>query len=320
MPYLRLRSGVLLVGLVGCAGVLEDPDRFRSRASATAPTADGGASSCADPSVAEALFASESCAAAGCHAPPTPAQSLDLKSPGLASRVVGVAARSGGLLADPASAATSALYRTLLPDARSRMPLGGPSVDDATTACVLGWIALQAAPSSPIVAPPSVDAGPVLTAVRVAAGATAPYTDPEGNVWSADTGFQGGETNNFAPAPAITGTTTAPLYTSERYARSQAGSVPRFAYAFALAAGRYTVTLKFAENYFDTAGQRVFDVAINAKPVLTDFDIVAIAGKNAAVDRPFPVELPAAGTIEIVFTSTPTRGPKVSAISIVSTP
>lgn len=56
--------------------------------------------------------------------------------------------------------------------------------------------------------------------------------------------------------------------------------------------GRYTVTLKFAELIFDSPGKRLFDMAINGKTVLSDFDIVkAAGGPFRAVDKSFEIDV-----------------------------
>jgi hypothetical protein len=116
-------------------------------------------------------------------------------------------------------------------------------------------------------------------AIRVNAGGAA-YTDPQGRLWSADTGYSGGST--YSVGSAITGTTTPTLYQSERYGNPT--------YQFAVVNGNYTVNLKFAELYFTSAGSRKFNVVINGQTVLTNFDVVAAAGGGLkAVDRAFPV-------------------------------
>jgi hypothetical protein len=116
-------------------------------------------------------------------------------------------------------------------------------------------------------------------AIRVNAGGAA-YTDPQGRLWSADTGYSGGST--YSVGSAITGTTTPTLYQSERYGNPT--------YQFAVVNGNYTVNLKFAELYFTSAGNRKFNVVINGQTVLTNFDVVAAAGGGLkAVDRAFPV-------------------------------
>jgi hypothetical protein len=63
------------------------------------------------------------------------------------------------------------------------------------------------------------------------------YTDPQGRVWAADSGYYGGRTD------FLRGTTALP-----------------FTYAFAVPNGNYRVILKFAERELNFAGQRVFSV------------------------------------------------------------
>ena len=148
--------------------------------------------------------------------------------------------------------------------------------------------------------------------IRVAAGAATPYTDPSGNVWSADTGFTGGfaaESSN----QLVQGTSTPALYDGQRY-----GGGAGFSYAFALPAGAYDATLKFAENYVTGAGQRVFDVAIGGKTVLAGFDIFAQSGGMwRALDQTVHVTMAAAGNLTIDFVPGSAQSPKVDAIAIV---
>ena len=148
--------------------------------------------------------------------------------------------------------------------------------------------------------PPS----PAFTPIRVHAGGAA-YTDPSGNVWSADTGFTGGGTYNTTHA--ITNTSTQPLYQNERY-----GNVR---YQFTVPNGTHTVTLKFAEIYWSQAAKRVFNVAINGTTVLSNFDIFAQAGAEyKALDKSFSVPV-TTGTITIQLT-TLVNNAKISAIQI----
>lgn len=148
--------------------------------------------------------------------------------------------------------------------------------------------------------PPS----PAFTTIRVHAGGAA-YTDPSGNVWSADTGFSGGST--YTTTHAITNTTTQPLYQNERNGN--------FQYQFSVPNGTHTVTLKFAEIFWGRAGQRVFNVAINGTTVLSNFDIFAQAGAAyKALDEAFSVAV-TGGTITIQFI-TVVNNAKISAIQI----
>jgi beta-galactosidase len=63
-----------------------------------------------------------------------------------------------------------------------------------------------------------------------------------------------------------------------------------FRYQIPAAPGRYTVTFTFVEPTY-VKGERVFDVLINDKVVLSDFDIAGTSkGERATVVRSVPVE------------------------------
>ncbi|HLE00011.1 MAG TPA: malectin, partial [Bdellovibrionota bacterium] len=157
----------------------------------------------------------------------------------------------------------------------------------------------------PIATPaPTPTPTPAPTSVAVVAGGTA-YTDSSGVYYSADRNFSGGATARTTSP--ITGTTNDPVYQSERYGN--------FSYTFPMSNGTYSVNLKFAEIYFSAAGQRLFNVAINGKTVLTNFDIYARAGRNAAYNQFFTVTV-TNGTMKIDFVSVRDNA-KVSAIRIV---
>lgn len=65
--------------------------------------------------------------------------------------------------------------------------------------------------------------------------------------------------------------------------------------------GQYVLRLHFAEGYYPTGG-RVFNVSVNRKPILKDFDIVAAAGaKNRAMIKQFTVNADNSGNIRIIF-------------------
>jgi hypothetical protein len=145
--------------------------------------------------------------------------------------------------------------------------------------------------------------------IRVNAGGASFTDSATGNIWSADTGFNAG--NIFTTGSAITDTahpSQAPLYQTHRFGN--------FQYQFPVPSGTYTVNLKFAEDYWTSTGQRVFNVAINGATVLSNFDIVAAAGGPLiAVDRSFTVT--AASSITIQFT-TLVDNAAINAIEIVS--
>jgi beta-galactosidase len=83
-----------------------------------------------------------------------------------------------------------------------------------------------------------------------------------------------------------------------------------------LAPGDATVELFFTETYFDHAGNRVFDVALNGNVVLHNFDIYADAsGKNKAVVKKFTVHCPD-GKLNISIPQTETDQPEIAAVRI----
>jgi hypothetical protein len=146
------RFSLALAGVLGltagCPGTLEDQAAFLAALrtdgglEADARTPEGGAN-CLD--VPQAVFM-PSCALSGCHDAKSKTQGLDLQSPNVASRLVGIPATEGpGLLVDPSAPSNSVLYLKLtpMPPFGARMPLAG-MLDDAAIACVLAWITEQA--------------------------------------------------------------------------------------------------------------------------------------------------------------------------------
>jgi hypothetical protein len=66
----------------------------------------------------------------------------------------------------------------------------------------------------------------------------------------------------------------------------------------------YAVRLHFNDFQSTTAGQRMFNVAINKMPVLANFDIYATAGgKNLAIDKVFLAIADTTGTITVQFSN-----------------
>ncbi len=160
----------------------------------------------------------------------------------------------------------------------------------------------------------TVNPAPSFNPIRVNSAGGA-FTDSQGFIWSADTGFTGG--NTASVSSAIANTVDDVLYQTERYGA--------FTYAFTVPAGGYQVTLKFAETYYTSgasSGQRVFNVAINGTTVLDNFDIKAAAGgANIAVDRTFTVMAGAGSNnlqIQLIHLATQPDLPKVNAIEIIS--
>jgi len=122
--------------------------------------------------------------------------------------------------------------------------------------------------------------------VRILAGSlTGEYTDRMGRVWQSDRYFQGGGVFETHDHP-IFGTREPRIYQSRRE-----GS---FAYDIPLPAGVYELRLHFAETLYgenNVAGggesSRVFNVWMNGKEALHEFDVVSEAGPSTAHIRAF---------------------------------
>jgi hypothetical protein len=132
------------------------------------------------------------------------------------------------------------------------------------------------------------------------------YTDSQGKMWSADTGFTSGST--YQAQNSISGTSEPALYQNQRYGN--------FNYGFNVPNGSYTLKLYFSEIYFTSAGQRKFNVSAEGTQILSNYDIVADAGAaNKAVIKSFPVTI-SDGQLDLAFTSVVNYA-EVSAIELV---
>ena len=82
------------------------------------------------------------------------------------------------------------------------------------------------------------------------------------------------------------------------------------------AGAQYTVLLHFTETYFTAAGQREFNVAINGTSVLTNLDIYATVGENAALLETFTATANSSGQVVIALTDGAANQPVISGIEI----
>jgi hypothetical protein len=158
-------------------------------------------------------------------------------------------------------------------------------------------------------------AKPVYT---VNCGADKIYVDGSGKTWQADQektdsldwGVVGGSAI-LRETIEIPGTQAPLVYLNECY--SMAG------YVFKLPPGKYTVRLHFAETYegVTAAGGRVFDISINKKVVLKDFDVFKEAGAaNTPVIKEFK-GIAVTDKLEIDF-ETIEQNPEINGIEILA--
>jgi chitodextrinase len=110
----------------------------------------------------------------------------------------------------------------------------------------------------------------------------------------------------------------AEIFNTERYGNAN-DTNGAFTYSFQgfTAGSEWTVTLYFSETYLTAAGQRFFEVDINRRPVLAEWDLYAAAGGvNIGVSRSFPVTVDTDGKIVIDFLAGSVQNAKVNAIAI----
>ena len=152
-------------------------------------------------------------------------------------------------------------------------------------------------------------AAPAGLPIRIDAGATAPYTDSNGNVWLPDQGFVDGDIIDRGNDMQIANTQDQAIYRTERYGMSS--------FSYKLPNGKYIVKLHFAETYEDITGpgQRVFSFNV-AGHEFKDFDVWAKAGgaKRAYVET-VNVDI-TDGKLDITFT-TNIQSPEINGIEII---
>jgi len=134
---------------------------------------------------------------------------------------------------------------------------------------------------------------------------------PGPNGFGMDRFFEGGSVTPTKEAvdASVANAAPAAVYQSERWGRCS--------YTIPVAkGGAYLVRLHFAEFKLGP-GERKFNVAINGRPALTDYDIAAEVGKGKAAVKDLPGFTPdAQGNLVIEFTKGAANEPKVCGIQV----
>ena len=151
------------------------------------------------------------------------------------------------------------------------------------------------------------------TPIRVSCGGQS-YTDAKGQVWKADTGYNGGTATKIPVI--VTGTSDPMLYESGRYNANRSSGMN---YTFTVPNGQYHVNLYFAETAgeaYYASGVRVFKVKMQGQPVFSNLDIFAEAGAKAALIKGADIVV-TNGSVNIEFDDV-IQNAKVNAIEILS--
>jgi hypothetical protein len=139
------------------------------------------------------------------------------------------------------------------------------------------------------------------------------YTDSNGDVWSADFGFNTG--NKSSSSVGINDTEDDVLFQTQRW---DSNSGEELKYSFDVPNGDYVVNLYFAEVYTGVLrqGGRVFDILLEGYKVESKFDIYSVAGANAAHMRSYEVSV-VDGQINMEFLHG-VENPTIAAIEVFS--
>jgi Malectin domain/Fibronectin type III domain len=152
--------------------------------------------------------------------------------------------------------------------------------------------------------------------VAIAAGGPAESNSGGGDFsFVADEDFSGGGDNSHVTATinlTQPGANAAPMGV---YQYGRAG-ISTYIIPGLTPGATYTVLLHFAETYFSAAGGREFNVAINGTTVLTNLDVYATVGKNAALLETFNTTANSSGQVVIAFTTGAANQPLVMGIEV----
>jgi hypothetical protein len=121
--------------------------------------------------------------------------------------------------------------------------------------------------------------------------------------WAADTDYNGGWVTSSSSAintSLVSNPAPQAVYQSQRVGTAFQYTIPNLT-----PGAPYTVRLHFAESFFGSAGQRVFNVSLNGAQALSNFDIYKSAnGRNIAIVKTFNVGADASGKVAIQFSAT----------------
>lgn len=106
------------------------------------------------------------------------------------------------------------------------------------------------------------------------------YRGHNGIYFQKDTYFKGGQTSDFGTNFPIKLTKDEQIYQTERWSSED------LEYEIPIANdGDYVLNLKFSEVYFNSPGEKIFDILIGRETVLKQLDIYTKVGKATALDE-----------------------------------
>ena len=139
-----------------------------------------------------------------------------------------------------------------------------------------------------------------------------------------DTDFAGGRVGSSSTKSFDTAGVSNPapqaVYQTQRVGQSTGPGSFGYFIPNLIPGASYNVRLHFAESFFTSAGNRIFNVAIDGQPALSNFDIWAAAGAtNKAVIKEFSVKADRYGLIMIDFLVGAVNLPSLRGIELIET-
>lgn len=112
------------------------------------------------------------------------------------------------------------------------------------------------------------------------------YIDSKNIQYQADNYFSGGQSSDFGTQFEIKMSHDGEPYKTERWSETD------FTYSIPLSQdGKFVIILKFSEVYFNSSGDKVFDVALGKTKIVKELDIYSKVGKSTAYDEYIEIEL-----------------------------
>src|SRR5579883_2178494 len=160
---------------------------------------------------------------------------------------------------------------------------------------------------TPTPTPTPISGGTLVTAINAGGSASGSFVADA----DYDQGNQYSDTSSSITTSGVTNAAPQAVYQTCRWNSSFTYTIP------GLTAGKsYKVRLHWAELTFGSAGQRVFNVAINGNAVLSNFDVYATAGYKKALIKEFTVTANSSGQIVIAFTQGGADNPFINGIEV----
>ena len=112
------------------------------------------------------------------------------------------------------------------------------------------------------------------------------YTTSNGIKFQKDNYFKGGQSSDAGTFSEIKNTKDQTVYQTERWSdQNLLYNIP------VKNNGPYVLIFKFSEVYFNSIGEKVFDVKIGDEIIINDLDIYSKVGKNTAYDEFIPINI-----------------------------